>query len=433
MNVARCLLLTAAAMAPFGCSRQSAPPAAESASPAESPTTAERGTAASAPAEEAVRLEPQISLTQQEIEDGWIQLFDGQTLFGWKANNDVNWTVHDGTIRADQGEPGLLLTTVPFADFELRCDFRLEKGGNSGVFLRTPVDPKNPAVDCYELNICDSHPEFQTGSLVGRVKTPEPVRAEGEWKTFHIRAEGPHIQVRLDGKEILDFHGDPEAEPFVRNGFIGLQKNAGKVEFRNIRLRPLGTAPIFNGKDLAGWREVPGSKSEFEAVDGTIHVTNGRGFLETEATWDDFILQADVITNGEHLNSGIFFRALPGTEAAPSHGYEMQIHNGFRNGDRSRPMDFGTGAIFRRNQARWVVPDDRKWFTATLVAYGPRFSVWINGYQVTEWVDDRAPSDNPREGKKLAAGHISLQGHDPTTDLAFRNLRVAGYPDDAER
>ena len=369
---------------------------------------------------------PAIRLTQDELSAGWIQLFDGQTLFGWKPNNDVNWIVSDGVITADAGEPGLLVTTVPFADYELRCDFRMEKDGNSGIFLRTAFDPKEMTKDCYEWNLCDSHESFPTGSFVGRQAVASPVKVEGEWHTVHIRAEGVRFVVALDGQQIMDFEDTSDGQ--VRSGFIGLQKNAGKIEFRNVDVRPLGTSPIFNGKDLTGWRVVPGSKSEFTVKDGAIHVTNGRGFLETEGTWDDFVLQFEAITNGDSLNSGVFFRAMPGTEKDPSNGYEAQIQNGFKDGDRTKPVDSGTGAIFRRTVARWVVPNDREWFTMTLIAHGPHFATWVNGLQVTDWTDERAPDPNPRRGQRLEAGHLSLQGHDPTTDLDFRNLRIATFP-----
>ena len=52
----------------------------------------------------------------------------------------------------------------------------------------------------------------------------------------------------------------------------------------------------------------------------------------------------------------------------------------------------------------------------------------LNGVQVTDWTDERPPNENPREGLCTAAGHFSLQGHDPTTDLSFRDLRVAELP-----
>ena len=368
---------------------------------------------------------PQL-LSREEIEAGWLCLFDGQTLFGWKANSDANWTVEDGIIRADSGSPGMLMTTTPWADYELKLEYRLEPGGNSGVFLRSTFEPKDPASDCYELNFCDSHPAFPTGSLVGRKKTATPIAGEGEWKSVRVTVEGSRIEADFDGTRVLEFEDDSGNAPEI--GRIGLQTNGGRIEFRNVFLRPIGTQAIFNGEDLSGWHEVPGSKSKFDVADGTIHVTNGPGFLEADRQWADFLLQAEARTNGKALNSGIFFRAMPGTEAAPSNGYEMQIQNAFKNGDRSDPVDFGTGAIFRRQKARWVAPDDNAWFSMTLVANGDHFATWVDGVQVVDWTDDRKPAKNPREGRRLEPGHIILQGHDPTTDLNFRNLRIAELP-----
>jgi 3-keto-disaccharide hydrolase len=92
-------------------------------------------------------------------------------------------------------------------------------------------------------------------------------------------------------------------------------------------------------------------------------------------------------------------------------------------------MDFGTGAIYRRIPARKVVPNDREWFAMTLIAAGPHLRTWVNGYPVVDWIDKRPPDENPRNGSRVKPGHLSLQGHDPTTDLSFRNLRVAGLKD----
>jgi hypothetical protein len=366
-------------------------------------------------------------LTPEQAADGWISLFDGQTLFGWTSNNpEVDWHVADGALVATTGPIGLLNTTIPFADYELSCDFRFEPGGNSGLFLRTVTTPTDVRKDCYELNIADVHPEgFTTGGIVGHAKTEEAIIASGAWHTFHATLNGSHVTVQLDGTMVLDYTDPTSAR---RSGWIGLQHNAGKVEFRNVRLRPLGLSDLFNGKDTTGWRVVPGSKSTFAVEDGTIHATNGPGFLETEDTYGDFVFQAAALVHGTELNSGFFFRAQQGTEAAPSNGYELQIHNGFRDGDRNRPSNAGTGAIFRRVEARRVVSDDGKWCHVTLVASGPRMAVWVDGYQVVDWEDQRTPHDNPRQGQRLAAGHISLQGHDPTTDLSFRNLRIGRLP-----
>jgi hypothetical protein len=365
-------------------------------------------------------------LSANEIEEGWVSLFDGRSLYGWRPNSDMNWTVHDGVIRADRGKPGLLLTTFELADYEFRCDYRLEKGGNSGIFLRTPFSPKSPVKDCYELNMCDSHPAFPTGSIVGRMKADGKFRGEGEWMTMFARVEGNRITARLNGRPVVDF---VDESPYrLRVGYIGLQMNGGAVEFRNVCLRPLSTKEIFDGHDLAGWHVVPGSRTSFEVVDRTIHASGGPGFLETDSTWANCCLQFDARTNGAGLNSGVFFRAMPGTAKEPSNGYELQIQNGYKHGDRSDPVDAGTGAIYRRTKARWVIPDDRAWFTATLIANKSHVSAWVNGVQVTDWTDTRPPNPNPRRGLRVDPGHFSLQGHDRTTDLNFRRLRVGEIP-----
>ncbi len=363
-----------------------------------------------------------LPLTQDEIAAGWISLFDGESLYGWTANSDAPWRVEDGVIVCDGSMRGLLNTNFQFANFELRCDFRLQAGGNSGVFLRTEATPANPAVDCYELNICDTHDTFPTGSLVGRVKADKVPPTDGEWHSWHVTCDGPQVVARLDGTEVV--HLEDAGEDSRASGHIGLQLNKGRIEFRNITLRPLGGQPLFDGKTLDGWREVPDSASRFEPLDGTIHVVNGPGFLETERVFGDFMLQASARTNALGLNSGIFFRAIRGTKEAPSNGYEMQINNAVLDEDPLQPMDWGTGAIFRRQAARRVNARDREWFTTLLIVQGPRMGTWVNGLQVVDWTDTRPADPNPRKGRRLEAGHISLQGHDPTTDLNFRSLVI---------
>ena len=69
--------------------------------------------------------------------------------------------------------------------------------------------------------------------------------------------------------------------------------------------------------------------------------------------------------------------------------------------------------------------NDFEWFTKTLVVSGDHMAVWVNGYQVTDWTDTRPPHDNPRNGLRTAKGTLIIQGHDPTTDLSFRNIRIA--------
>jgi hypothetical protein len=75
-------------------------------------------------------------------------------------------------------------------------------------------------------------------------------------------------------------------------------------------------------------------------------------------------------------------------------------------------------------KARKIVANDNEWFTMTVLAVGSHIRTWVNGYPVVDWTDDRKPAENARQGQYLKAGHLSLQGHDPTTDILFRNIRV---------
>ena len=371
------------------------------------------------------------SLSEAEVADGWINLFDGKSLYGWTANSDAKWRVEDDSIVCDGDIKGLLQSNFQFADYEFKCEFKLQTGGNSGVFLRSQFEPKNPARDCYELNMCDTHKAFKTGSLVGRVNADKETTTEdGNWHAWHVKCVGDEITVLLDDEPVLGMKD--ETAHSRSTGHIGLQMNKGRVAFRNVVLKPLGTRELLDGKSLNGWNEVPGGESKFEVSDGLLSVTTGPGFLETADQFDNFVATVTVKTNGIGLNSGVFFRAMKGTEEAPSHGYEMQIQNGVFDKDPTKPADSGTGAIFRRQAARLVNGRDNEWTTCMLIAQGNHIGSWVNGMQVVDWKDEREPNENPRKGLRLKAGYFSLQGHDPTTDLQFRSIRVAGAPFEAE-
>ena len=91
-----------------------------------------------------------------------------------------------------------------------------------------------------------------------------------------------------------------------------------------------------------------------------VRMKSGPGDIQSEGRYGDFVLQLECKTNGKHLNSGVFFRCVPDQY---QNGYEAQIQNGYKDDDRTKPSDFGTGAIYRRVPARKVVANDNEWFT----------------------------------------------------------------------
>ena len=343
------------------------------------------------------------TLTPKEIADGWIMLFDGETTFGWKAlekdgGKKPQLTAKDGVLTISGSGGGEVRFATPFLEFEMTGEYRKATSD-----INFGVDMGNSTLTHKMLQ--------QDGD--GWLK----LKALFSFKNCILTTGGP-----ASTGGFMSFTPRP---PYTEVILI-LPRSDSRVELRNLKLRPLNTTSLFNGKDLSGWKvfeDPKRNKSVFAVTkDGELSVKNGPGDLQTEKKFDNFVLQLECKTNGKHLNSGIFFRCI---ENQYQNGYEAQIQNGYIGMDRTKPLDFGTGAIYRRVPARKVVSNDNEWFTMTVVANGPHIATWVNGYQTVDWTDERKPSDNPRQGLRTAAGHLSIQGHDPTTDLLFRNIRIA--------
>lgn len=201
------------------------------------------------------------------------------------------------------------------------------------------------------------------------------------------------------------------------------------VSVRVLAVRPLGLAPIFNGKDLDGWKLYhrpyvkPQNRAVWTVEDGMLHAFRGQGSLEYQGRqFGDFVLQLEVFCRSDEANSGIFFRNMPGECMM---GYEAQILNRCKAGDPAQPQGYGTGGIDDRMPTRRLVSRDRQWFLMTVFAAGPHLAVWVNGYQTADWIDTREPHDNPRQGLRTKSGTIQIQAHDPKTDILLRAVRIA--------
>ena len=164
------------------------------------------------------------------------QMFDGESLDGWRATSDVNWRVEDGAIVVDSGARGLLIHEGAYENYELELEFKADAGTNSGVFLSTIEKPESVTQDCYELNIAPADNPFPTGSLVGRQKCVENVVAEMPgWRKMKAVVDGLRVQVHLDGLKVLDYTAVARA----KGNRIGLQKNQGRVAFRKVHVKRL--------------------------------------------------------------------------------------------------------------------------------------------------------------------------------------------------
>lgn len=364
------------------------------------------------------------TLTAQQLDEGWVRLFDGHTLAGWSIIGNADWHCKDGIVRVTRGEPSFLVTNFDIADYELEVDFRCAPGTNSGIFMRTAPEPGDVALDCLELNIAPPENPFPTGSFVKRHKYESQDLGEFDstnWHTFRVRLVGESVQVSLDGKALYELTDDTSS----RRGCISLQHNQGVVEFRNILLRPIEAKSLRLASDWEeDWlkAEKEPASLKVEPTQQGLHIQGGLGKVQSKESFGDFWLQAKYSLGSPEVNSGIFFRCIADSMLD---GYECQVNHATIGNDPLAPKDAGAGAIFRRKAARIVVGDGTSPTYISLLASGPHFVTWVNGILTTEFTDDRPADANPRKGTRLEAGPIALQGHDPTTDIIFHQLKVS--------
>ena len=362
-------------------------------------------------------------LPEEKLKQGWVRLFDGESLVGWFSIGNSTWSVIDHAITVDSGEPSFLCTSFKISDYELMVDFKCPASTNSGIFLRTTANPQDVASECYELNIAPADNPFPTGSLVKRKKVDPSAIGEiapDVWHTYRAVVEGDSVKVWLDDKPVMEYT-DPKK---LRNGYISLQHNTGPVSFRNIFMRPLGSKPLPLGSQWeSGWTklEKEGAKMTVSADGQSIRIQGGNGQLESKEKWDDFVLQASYQLSAPEVNSGIFFRCDPGKLLE---GYECQLNHAFKI-HRANPDDWGAGGIFNRQKARIIVGDGTVPTYITILAENNQFMTWVNGLEVTDFADTREPNANPRRGSRREAGTIALQGHDDKTDVSFHSISVA--------
>lgn len=194
---------------------------------------------------------------------GWISLFNGKDLNGWKQVGPGEHFVQDGLIASKGGMGLLYYTKQKFGHCKLKVVFRMQKANsNSGVFIRIPIEPREawmPVHYGYEVQI-DNHPETSnedeyhvTGTLYSLTKPlAKPGKPGPEWNTMEITMDGPHTIVYVNGEKVTDYHeGDPvperkfDFEPFrgrrPDTGFIGLQNHGDDdiVYFKEVAIQNL--------------------------------------------------------------------------------------------------------------------------------------------------------------------------------------------------
>jgi hypothetical protein len=216
------------------------------------------------------------TLSSEEKKDGWRLLFDGRTLTGWRGFHRTEpspgWAVADGAIRKvpAQGELGQaggdLITVDQFENFEFQIEWKLARGGNSGIkYLVSEELPKTGySAVSYEYQVLDDdhHPDAKQGIAGNRTagalydliapNASKRARAAGEWNQTRIVKRGTHIEHWLNGVKVVEFEQggadlksriagskfkDTAGFGAARRGHILLQDHGDEVFYRNIKIR----------------------------------------------------------------------------------------------------------------------------------------------------------------------------------------------------
>ena len=165
-------------------------------------------------------------------EEGWISLFDGKTLNGWKASeNQGTFSVEDGTIKV-HGKRSHLYYVGPvgnhdYKNFELVLDAKTTPGSNSGVYIHTEYQQDGWPKKGYETQINSTHSDWKkTSSIYDVVNVKDSPSEDNVWFTQHIIVKGKNVVVNTNGKTIVDY---TEPEFWVADGWPGRRISHGTV------------------------------------------------------------------------------------------------------------------------------------------------------------------------------------------------------------
>lgn len=379
-------------------------------------------------------------------------LFNGRDLAGWKglvgdpvkrakmspqqlaeaqAKADEkmrdHWKVVDGVLAFD-GKGHSLCTVKDYGDFEMLVDWKIESGGDSGIYLRG-----SPQVQIWD----PANRRKGSGGLYNNKKRPnKPLRCAdnpiGQWNTFRIIMVGEQVTVYLNDvlvveNVVLENYWQL-GKPIYPTGQIELQSHSSPLYFRNIFIREIPRHSdfmvLFNDKDLTGWT---GDTKGYVVEDGKIVcLENTRGNLYTEKQFSDFILRFEFkLTPG--ANNGLAIRA-PLSGLATYEGMEIQILDDTADKYKDlKPYQYH-GSIYGVVAAkRGRLKPAGQWNKQEVIAKGRHITVNLNDTTIVDADIDKASMAGTMDGKehpglKRDKGHIGFLSHG--SRVQFRNIKI---------
>jgi hypothetical protein len=424
------------------------------------------------PEAEYQRRELEAHLSSLPDDDGFVSLFNGVDLTGWKglvedpvrrskmtaeqlaakqlAADEImrrDWHVSDGLLVFEGEGYDNLCTIDDYSDFEMYVDWRISPDGDAGIYLRG-----TPQVQIWDTSRTSVGAHVGSGGLYNnRENISEPLavadNAVGEWNSFCIRMIGDRVTVYLNGRlvvddVILENYWD-RSLPIFRSGQIELQAHGTRVEYRDIYIRRIpselprassdleaseGFVSLFNGVDLGGW---VGNTRDYVACGGEIicNPSGGdHGNLYTVKEYSNFIFRFEFKLTPA-ANNGLGIRTPLAGDAAYV-GIEIQIL------DDDAEVYEGLAPYQYHGSVYGVIPAERghlspvgEWNSQEVIAVGNRITVTLNGVVILDGDISEASGGftgtvdgHSHPGLSNGSGHLGFLGHG--SEVAFRHLRI---------
>lgn len=302
-------------------------------------------------------------------------------------------------------------------DFELEAGFRTPVPCNGGLQFRShrlPVFGRPPDASGeyprgfygYQANI-ETRAKDGTGAIVeengrGRIVAPandaQPLVKESDWNTMTVRAVGPVIEVAINGVTATRLHDEAWIGGGIALQVLSFETGAeATIQYRNVRIRDLGRAgnwrPLFNGKDLAGWKNW--GSEDWSVRTGVIQGRRGpkesEGYLATEETWGNFRIRGRFRMLGDG-NYGLFFHS---TIRLREDGYP--VISGVQ-GEVEPEYPGQTGWFYESYRRGWIVEQAKndplayalrpgEWNEIEIRCTGNRLTSWVNGARILDFHD----------------------------------------------
>lgn len=429
----------------------------------------------------AVNKDPEAEYQKQEIQkhlsslpkdDGFVSLFNGKDLTGWKglvedpikrrkmtakqlaakqktANEAMrrDWHAENGLLVFDGKGYDNLCTVKDYADFELYVDWKIAPEGDAGIYLRG-----TPQVQIWDTSRVSVGAQVGSGGLYNNQKNEsKPLvladNAVGEWNSFYVRMVGEKVTVYLNGRlvtdnVVLENYWDRSLPIFAKEQ-LELQAHGTRVEYRDIYIRELprqepyatsaaekaeGFVPLFNGVDMSGWI---GNLKDYVARNGVIACIpsgGGHGNLYTEKEYSNFTMRFEFKLTPA-ANNGLGIRTPLEGDAAYV-GMELQILDNEADVYKDLAVYQYHGSVYGVIPAkRGYLKPTGEWNTQEVVANGNKIRVTLNGTVILDGdiaeasKNFTATADKQKHpGLSNKSGHIGFLGHG--SELEFRNLRI---------